>query len=408
MSDKINEGPLAGVRVTEFTSAWAGPYATCLLGFLGAEVIKVESRRRLDHSRVLSFSTQSIYDGPDESSVFNTLNLNKRSVTLNLSKPGAVAVARRLAGISDVVVENMRPGVMDRLGLGYDELRKAKDDLIYLSSSACGQKGPEREYVGYAPTFAALAGVSHLTGYEDWPPSNFMGSIDLRSATTAAFSILTALIYHQRTGRGQHIDLSSQEAIAALSADSLMDFILNGRSPGRRGNEDGTMAPHNCYPCRGEDRWVSIAVTNDRDWQALCEVMGEPALARDSRFAETAGRLSRQPDLDRIIGGWTRERDAGEVTAMLQQAGICAAPSLSSEGLYKDPHLKARHVFKEVDHPVMGKDWVTEPPWRLSLTPAAIRTPAPLLGEHNDLVFRELLGMSEDDITRLEKEQAIY
>lgn len=404
----MNKGSLDGIRVTEFTSAWAGPYATCLLGFLGAEVIKVESRQRLDHSRILSFSTNSNYSGPDSSPVFNTLNLNKLSVTLNLTKPKAVELAKRLARTSDVVVENMRPGVMQRLGLGYDVVRQDKDELIYLSSSACGQTGPEREYVGYAPTFAALSGVSHMTGYTDSPPSNFMGSIDLRSATTAAFAVLTALIYRQRTGRGQYIDLSSQEAIAALTGDSLIDYLLNGRSQGRRGNQDSSMAPHNCYPCRGEHQWVSIAVADDRDWLALCRVMDNVDLGADRRFADARGRLDHHEELDEIIGRWTREHDTRELTATLQSAGICAAPSFSSKGLFEDPHLKERGVFTQLDHPVMGQDWVTEPPWRLSLTPATIRSRSPLLGEHNDQVFRGLLGMSAEEIHELEQEQAIY
>ena len=259
----MNNGPLAGIRVTEFTSAWAGPYATCLLGFLGAEVIKVESRKRLDHARNLSFSTGKRFSGPNESSVFNNLNLNKKSVTLNLSKPKAVELAKRLVELSDVVMENMRPGVVPRLGLGYEVLKEIKPDLVYISSSSCGQTGPEREYVGYAPTFAALGGFSHITGYEDWPPSNFMGSMDLRSATTSAFAILTALIYRHRTGEGQYIDLASQETIAVLAGDVLLDYFMNQRVPGRKGNKDEWMAPHNCYRCQGDDKWVSIAVATD-------------------------------------------------------------------------------------------------------------------------------------------------
>ena len=261
----MNHGPLAGIRVTEFTSAWAGPYATCLLGFLGAEVIKVESRKRIDHARNLSFSTGKRFSGPNESSVFNNLNLNKKSVTLNLSKSKGIELAKRLVGLSDIVMENMRPGVIPRLGLGYDVLMAVKPDLIYISSSSCGQTGPEREYVGYAPTFAALGGFSHITGYEDWPPSNFMGSMDLRSATTSAFAILTALIYRHRTGEGQYIDLASQETIAVLAGDILLDYFMNQRVPGRKGNKDEWMAPHNCYRCQGDDKWVSIAVATDRN-----------------------------------------------------------------------------------------------------------------------------------------------
>lgn len=405
---EINNGPLKGVRITEFTSAWAGPYATCLLGFLGAEVIKVESRRRLDHSRNLAFTTGKVFSGPDQSSVFNTLNLNKLSVNLNLSKPKAIELAKELAKVSDVVVENMRPGVVPRLGLGYDVLKEVKPDLIYLSSSSCGQTGPQREYVGYAPTFAALAGLTYITGYEDWPPSNFMGSIDLRSANTSAFAILAALIYKQKTGEGQYIDLASQETIAVLTGEVLLDYIINNRVQTRKGNRDDTMAPHNCYRCAGPDNWISIAVASDEEWQTLCRIMGRPELGQDRRFATLAGRKENEKELDRLIGEWTADRDYYGVMDELQKAGLAAGPSLSGEGLFKDPHLKERGAFQQVEHPVIGPDWALSPPWNLSETPAAIRRHAPLLGEHNDLIFHELLGISRERIKELQDEEVIY
>ena len=404
----MNHGPLHGVRLTEFTSAWAGPYATCLLALLGAEIIKVESRARLDHSRVLAFSTGRKFSGPDESGVFNNLNLNKCSVTLNLKKPKAVEIAKRLAAKSDVIMENMRPGVMPRLGLGYEALKEMKPDIIYLSSSACGQTGPEREYVGYAPTFAALGGVSFITGYEDWPPSNFMGAIDLRSATTAAMAILTALCYHQRTGEGQYIDMASQETIAVLVGDILLDYIMNNRIQKRKGNRDENMVPHNCYRCRGEDKWVSIAVANQDDWQALCKTMEMSELAHDERFSDVARRMDNQDDLDRIINDWTQDQDQYDVMEKLQRAGVAAAPSLNSQGLFEDPHIKERNIFLQVEHPVMGKDWVLSAPWTLSATPAEVRRHAPLLGEHNESIFCHLLGMSKEEVKALEEEQVIY
>jgi len=404
----MNDGPLKDVRIIEFTSAWAGPYATCLLGFLGAEIIKVESRRRLDHSRMLSFSTGREFKGPDESGVFNNLNLNKIGVNLNLAKPKAIEIAKKLVKFGHVVMENMRPGVMPRLGLGYEALSQVKPDIIYLSSSACGQEGPEREYVGYAPTFASLGGVSYITGYKDWPPSNFMGAIDLRSATTAAVAILAALCQHQRTGNGQYIDMASQETIAVLIGDVLMDYIMNMRVQERVGNRDPLMAPHNCYRCKGDDNWISIAVANDQEWERLCRAMGRPDLSLDERFSGLQERLDNHEALDRIIGEWTRDKDCTEVMETLQAAGVAAAPSLSSEGLFRDPHLKERDVFMQVDHPNMGKNWVIAPPWKLSATPARIHRHAPLLGEHNDYIFGELLGFSQDEIQELEKEQVIY
>lgn len=404
----MNNGPLGGVRVTEFTSAWAGPYATCLLGFLGAEIIKVESRKRLDHSRFTSFTTARTFSGPDESPVFDNLNLNKLSVCLNLSQSKAVEIAKRLVATSDVVVENMRPGVIARLGLDYAALSEVKPDIIYLSSSACGQTGADRENVGYAPNFAGAAGLSYITGYPDWPPSVLAGSIDLRSATTAAFAILAALLYRQRTGEGQYIDLSSQEAIAALNADALMDFQMNRRVRTRVGNRHDTMAPHNCYRCRGEDNWVSIVVANDQEWGALCGVMGRPELAQDERFSSAAARWKNQEELDQVVGEWAKDQGDYEAMHQLQEAGIAATPSLSNKALFEDPHLKERKVFMQVSHPVLGNDWVIAPPWRLSETPAGIHSRSPLLGEHNQAVFAELLAMSHEEIRKLQEEQVIY
>ena len=404
----MNEGPLKGVRLTEFTSAWAGPYATCLLGFLGAEIIKVESRMRLDHSRNLSFSTGKRFSNPNESEVFNNLNLNKKSATLNLKAPRAVEIAKKLASVSDVIMENMRPGVMSRLGLCYEALREMKPDLIYLSSSACGQQGPEREYVGYAPTFAALGGVSYITGYEDWPPSNFMGAIDLRSATTAAASIMAALVQKQRTGKGQYIDMASQESIAVLIGDVILDYVMNNRVQTRRGNKGYRIAPHNCYRCAGDDKWISIAVATNREWEGLCRTMGQPDLIEDKRFSSNDRRYENQDELDEIISEWTRDKDNYMVMERLQKAGVAAAPTMSSKRLFEDPHVRDRGVFLQVQHPVIGQDWVIAPPWRLSETPARIHRHAPLLGEHNEYVFGELLGMSTEEIKRLEKEKVLY
>jgi benzylsuccinate CoA-transferase BbsF subunit len=404
----MNDGPLTGVTITEFTSAWAGPYATCVLGLLGAEVIKVESRKRIDHSRFTSFTTGTGFSNPDQSPVFDILNLNKLSVCLNLQQSRAIEIAKRLIEKSDVVVENMRPGVITRLGLGYEASREVKHDIIYLSSSACGQTGPNRGHVGYAPHFAAQAGLSFVTGYEDWPPSILAGAFDLRSATTAAFAILTALLHRQRTGEGQYIDLASQETIAILNADALMDYVMNGRVRMRHGNRHDRMAPHDCYRCRGDDNWISIAVANDGEWKALCDVMGEPDLAEDARFSSAEARLRNREQLDQLISAWTIDRDYYEVMHELQKVGVAATPSLSNKALFHDPHLVARKTFMQVDHPVLGKDWVVAPPWKLSETPASIRRHSPLLGEHNHEIFGRRLGMSREEIARLEEEQVIY
>jgi benzylsuccinate CoA-transferase BbsF subunit len=309
---------------------------------------------------------------------------------------------------SDVVVENMRPGVISRLGLDYQALEEVKPDIIYLSSSSCGQTGPDREHVGYAPNFASAAGLSYVTGYPDWPPSLLSGAIDLRSATAAAFSILAALLCHQRTGEGQYIDLASQETSVMLNGSALMDYLMNGRVQMRKGNRDDRMAPHNCYRCRGDDNWISIAVANDREWRALCSAMGMPELAEDERFSRAETRWKHQDELDPIIGDWTKDRDDYELMHQLQEVGVAATPSLSNKALYQDPHLRERGTFLQVDHPFLGKDWVLSPPWRLSETPASVRRHAPMLGEHDQEIFEKLLGMSPGEIESLKEEQVIY
>ncbi len=312
------KAPLEGIRVLDFTWAWAGPQASLILALLGAEVIKVESRRRLDHSRLRSLVAGPVAS-PDESFIFNTLNLNKLSVTLNLSEPRAVEIAKALAQISDVVMENMRPGVMDRLGLGYEALRALKSDIIMLSSSAVGGSGPERLYTGYAPTFAAMGGLAYITGRPDGRPAPLMGAIDLRVGSTGAFAVLAALYYHQRTGKGQYIDLSSAEAVSALMGDAFMDYTMNERVQERMGNLDQVMAPHGCYRCRAEREWVTIAVGSEEEWRSLCRVLGDQRLTEDERFADGYSRRQNQDDLDKIIGEWTAGRSAQEVMQSLAE-----------------------------------------------------------------------------------------
>ena len=404
----MNRSALSGIRVADFTWAWAGPYATMLLALMGAEVIKIESMKRTDLARRSAFTTGQKFIGLDQSSVFNDLNMNKLSVTLNLSHPRAAELALRIVSISDVAAQNMRPGVMDRLGLGYEELKKVKPDIIMLSSSACGTTGPQRNYIGYAPTFAAMGGVTEITGFPEGAPVPLTGAIDIRSATTSAFALLAALNYRQRTGKGVHIDLSSTESICVLAGDSLMDYTMNHRSPSRSGNRDAIMSPHNCYRCKGEDMWVSIAVADDGEWADLCRAVGNPEWTQDERFATAYRRWQNQNELDPLIEKWTMNYTSYEVMEILQKAGVAAVPAFNGEQLFNDPHSREREWYMEIEHPVIGRRIVINPPWKLSETPATIETPSPLLGQHNDYVFGELLGMPKADISRLIEEKAIY
>jgi len=402
----MNRYALDGVRIADFCWLWAGAYATGLLALLGAEVIKIESMARPDPSRKMTL-TQA-FEGIDHSPIFNSINLNKLSVSLNLKQPEAVVLAKKIVQISDVASENMRPGAMDSIGLGYDVLKEVKPDIIMLSSSAFGAEGPLRRYGGYAPSFACYSGLAHLTGYSDGPPNPMTGSTDLMSATTSAFAIMAALNHRQHTGQGQHIDMASVESLAVFTGDALMEYIMNGRVQSRNGNHDRIMAPHNCYRCRGDDKWVSIAVATDEEWQAFCNAAGHPEWASDERFADTYSRWKNERELNDLIGEWTVNYTHYEVTEILQKAGVAAIPSFSNEEIFSDPHFKARELAVEVEHPSMGKQVVLGPPWRLSETPARVTKSAPTMGENNEYVFGEILGMSGKEIARLIEEEIIY
>ena len=404
----MNRYALEGVRIADFCWLWAGAYATGLLALLGAEVIKIESMARPDPSRKMTLTIGQAFEGVEHSPVFNSINLNKLSVRLNLKQPEAVVLAKKIVQISDVASENMRPGAMDSIGLGYDVLKEVKPDIIMLSSSAFGAEGPLRRYGGYAPSFACYSGLAHLTGYSDGPPNPMTGSTDLMSATTSAFAIMAALNHRQHTGQGQHIDMASVESLAVFTGDALMEYIMNGRVQSRNGNHDRIMAPHNCYRCRGDDKWVSIAVATDEEWQAFCNAAGHPEWASDERFADTYSRWKNERELNDLIGEWTVNYTHYEVTEILQKAGVAAIPSFSNEEIFSDPHFKARELAVEVEHPSMGKQVVLGPPWRLSETPARVTKSAPTIGENNEYVFGEILGMSGKEIARLIEEEIIY
>lgn len=389
---------LQGVRVLDFSWAAAGPYATELLGFMGAEVIKVESRHRPDLSRRSFYQSAPL----DASSEFNDLNLNKRSLSLNLRTPEAIALVKRLVVHCDVVLENFRPGVMRRLGLDYDTLQAINPAVIMASSSANGGTGPESAYAGYAGVFNALSGAGHLTGYADGPPTEMRISMDLRVGMSLCFAVLAALWERRRSGEGQHIDMSAREAITCLTGDALMHYTLNGESPERCGNADEVLAPHGCYRCQGEDRWVTIAVGSDREWQSLCREAGHPEWQRDPRFADAASRVRHASILDEALNAWTESQTPEAVTTRLQQAGVAAYPSMDSAMLSNSAHLRQRGVFVTVEHAQLGEQTVLGPPWRSLNTPSQAERPGPLLGEHTAAILRDLLGLLDTEIATLE------
>ena len=404
------KAPLRGVRVLDFTWVWAGPYATMLLAMLGAEVIKIESRERMDIMRRTIvwplYAPVPSEIPPDQGMSFGAINMNKLGITVNLERAEAVDIVKRLVAKSDIVFDNMRPGAMDRMGLGYDELSRINPKLIMLSSSARGATGPESHYAGYATVHHAVGGASQITGYPDGPPSTTFGDVDLVNATCAAFAVIAALHHRADTGEGQFIDYSQCEGVSCLMGEVLLDYEMNGRSPGRRANADELMAPHNVYLCWGVDRWVAIAVETDEEFAALAGVIGRPELAADPRFAEAASRKKNEEELDAIVSQWTRARDRDLIANTLARAGVAAAPSRDALDLFHDPHLQARGAFVEVDHPGVGPRRFAGPPWIMSEGGIEPRH-APMLGEHNDYVLRQLLGMTEDEIATLQRQKAV-
>ena len=390
----MDSGALNGIRVLDFTNLMAGPFPTLLMGFLGAEVIKVESSVQLDAARRPPYTQEN----PDGSPVFNSVNLNKLSLRLNLKEPVALDLAHRLVAISDAVVENMRPGVMDRLGLGYQRLRELNPSIVMASLSGAGSTGPESAYPGYAPAFNAISGIGQLTGHPDGPPAELHDSIDARVGATAAFAVLAALFHRLKTGGGQFIDLSSREAITVFGAEALMDYSMNGRVADRQGNQEPGMAPHGCYRCAGDDAWVTIAVGSDSEWQSMCRATGNHQWDADPRFADGYLRYKNRDALDNLVEVWPQCHTPQEAASLLQAAGVAAAPSMSIDDLNEDPHLKARGAWQEVQHPVLGTQKVQGAPWKLSATPAVIRSAGPLLGQHSHQVLEELLGASRKEV----------
>lgn len=400
---------LAGLRVLAFTNAWAGPMCTMILGNMGAEVIKVESSRRLDDGRFLPPFPNGVPGGVNSSGNFNTYNRSTKSCTLNLKQPEAVELARQLVLVSDVVVENFSPPVMPRLGLGYEVCRSLKPDIVYLSLSGYGATGPHRDYVSYGMQLQAFSGLADSTGYAGGPPRNLGTPVsDQVGALAGAFGILAALHHRRATGEGQYVDVSQCEVLLALCPEAILDYAMNGRGQGRVGNRDDVMAPHGVYRCKGEDTWVSIAVSTEEEWQGLCEVTGMTDLAGDPRFASRSARYQNQAELDSIVSAWTTRHGDYEAMHLLQHGGVPASAVLSNMQMVEDPHLRERGFCVEDDHPDTGKRTMAGFSWHLSRTPGRIRSRAPLLGEHNKEVFCDLLGLSEDELGDLVSKGVVY
>ena len=407
MAGSAEHRALAGIRVLDLTIISAGAGATMLLADMGAEVVKVESTTYPDPYRL-----NRIWPGGDpgedpwnRSAPFNTINRNKLGVTLDLKQPRGRELFLRLVKISDVVAENFRAGVMAGFGLDYETLKAIKPNLVMISISSQGATGPESQYGSYGSTLDALSGLSTLTGYTaDGAPGwsgNTVNYPDQLANTLAAGAILTGLLRRGRTGEGCYIDFSQREAITSLVGEAFLDYSFNRREPTRIGNADRSLVPHGCYPCQGEDKWVTIAVANDEQWRRFCDAMGHSELLEDPRFAQYLDRYENSVALDAIISQWTVTRNQYEVFALLSEAGIATGPVLGGAGVLSDPHLVERGFFQSNTHPSAGTYAIRTRPMRFSKTDGEIRSPAPLLGEHNEMILSGLLGLSKEDLAEL-------
>ncbi len=406
----MSDLPLPGVRVLDLTQVYAGPTCTRILANLGAEVIKVEAITRVDMTRsyVLADNDAS-GDFWNRSGFFLYRNAGKKSITLDFTAPQAVALFKRLVAQADVVVESFTPRVMAQHGLDYASLRQIKADLIMISLSGYGQDGPWREYSAYGMGLEPASGIASLTGYPGGDPTRTgISFTDPYSGILGAGAVLAALHYRRRTGKGQYIDLSEQEAAIPVIGYALMDYILNQRLPSRRGNRSPWFAPQGCYPCRGDDRWLVLTIRGDAEWRAFCEASGQPQWAEDERFGDVLGRLRHHDQLDELITSWTRRQDQIEAMRLLQGAGIIAAAVLDPKQVRLNPHLRERAYFETIDQPGIGPRPVPRQLGaRFSAFDTASRGPAPKLGEHNREVLQGLLGLSDEELAGLEAEKAI-
>ncbi|MHC4479786.1 MAG: CaiB/BaiF CoA transferase family protein, partial [Planctomycetota bacterium] len=397
--------PLHDIRILDLTMAWAGPYATRLLADMGAEVIKVEAVSSWDFIRSFTGQKPTVERVWNKSPYFNHLNRNKYGCALDLSKEKGHELFLRLVEVSDVVIENFRAEVMDNLHLSYGILAGANPEVVVVSMPGHGKTGPERDFIAYGTNAEQLSGFCHLTGYADGPPRKTGISYgDPMAGIAAAGAVVLALWDRRRTGRGQNIEVAQRENLINAIGEYIVGYSMNGREPPRRGNRHSSMAPHGCYPCAGDDQWVTIACEDDAQFAALCRSMGQAELVRDGRFADLVSRYRNQDALDGLISEWARGHTKEDVTEALQAAGVPCSPVLSMPEVFAEPHLRARGFYETVSHSVAGVWEVEGPHWRLSESPGHVRLPAPAFGEHNGYVLGDLLGLSAEEMETLERE----
>jgi crotonobetainyl-CoA:carnitine CoA-transferase CaiB-like acyl-CoA transferase len=394
---------LDGLNIIEFGGYAAGPHIGKVLGNFGAKVVHIEAMDRPDGFRLQYPPFAGNRPGLNRGGCFSFFNDSKFGVTIDLKKPDGIALAKRLAAWCDLVVENMRPGVMERLGLGFAELAKINPKLVMLSTCNMGQTGPRADQPGFGSQLSALAGMCDLTGLPDGPPMLLYGPyIDYVASSLGASAALAAVIRSRNSGQGVHIDLSQYESGLMFMAGALHDYFANGEVADRCGNDDRDALPHGAYPCR-DDRWVTLSCWSDQDFAALARAMDKSALTADRRFATTAVRRANAKGLDTIISAWTQTRNAEDAASTLQAAGVAAYAVVTIAGLFADPQLIARGQWRVRRHPEMGDQAYCFPAFDLEAMPGDIVAPAFCLGADNEFVFRDLVGLTEAEFETYRK-----
>ncbi|MBI3743042.1 MAG: CoA transferase [Chloroflexi bacterium] len=392
-----------GIKVVEFGSGAAGPISTRYLGDFGATVVRVESRQRPDFLRIYPPHVGSPQD-LDGAISFGVLNPNKLSVTINLRDPKGQEVAKRLAKWADIVSENFSPGNMQKFGLAYDDLKKVNPTLIMVSGCLQGQTGPHKDYPGFGGQGSALSGFNYWAGWPDREPVGPNGTIsDTLAPRFMATAVIGALHYRRRTGKGIYLDISQVEACAYTLGWAVLEVTANKRLRPRLANRSEWAAPHAAFPTKGDDRWIAIAAENDAEWNGLVEAMDSPAWAKSPDYETTLARLKRVDELEKRIGEWTRQFEAHDLMKRLQQHGVQAGVVQNIEDNWNDPVLAERKTFTMQKHPKIGEYPLTHTGSILPKSPRGIERAAPLLGEHTRKVLHEFAGLSEAEITELEK-----
>ncbi len=404
---EVRDGlPLEGLKVADFSWIGVGPISAKYLADHGATVVRVESMSRPDALRLVGPHHGKM--GIDTSQFFADMNASKLGLTLNLKKPAALEIAKRLIAWSDVFIESFAPGAVDRLGLGYQAVRAIKPDIIMMSTCLMGQTGPASKMAGYGYHAGAVAGFYELTGWPDLEPAGpWMAYTDTIAPRFVAASLLAAIDHRERTGEGQHIDGAQFEMGLNFLAPEILDHQVNGHLATRAGNQARDAAPHGVYPCTGEDQWCAIAVETDAQWRALRAALGDPKWAADAAFDTLEGRLAQQTEIDAQLSKWTQSLSAPEVMQCLLAANVPAGVVQRSSDLLRDPQYEHRGFFRELDHAVMGKQQYAGHQFCIRGYDSGPRTPAPTMGQHSFEVLSELLGVDPEHIAELMADGAI-